>query len=162
MSKKTEEQEVKNPKHISHIFSEMARVQVDFSNSPSRTKSEFKEEADVNNIVAQCIKKAIALPSGDRQPMFEDFSNIGTYQDAVASVASANEEFSHLPSEIRAKFDNNVQSLIDFMGDPDNKDEAISLGLLPEEAPAETNNLVETELETVSSEDNIQNSNSES
>lgn len=161
MSKKTEET-VSEPRHIRDIFSEMARVQVDFSNSPSRTKSEFKEEADVNNIVAQCIKKAIALPSGDRQPMFEDFSQIGTYQDAVVSVASANEEFSHLPSEIRAKFDNNVQSLLDFIGDPENKDEAISLGLLPEEAPVETNNLVETELETISSEDNIQNSNSES
>lgn len=161
MSKKTEET-VSEPRHIRDIFSEMARVQVDFSNSPSRTKSEFKEEADVNNIVAQCIKKAIALPSGDRQPMFEDFSQIGTYQDAVSSVAAANEEFSHLPSEIRAKFDNNVQSLIDFIGDPENKEEAISLGLLPEEAPEETNNLVETELETVSSEDNIQNSNSES
>ena len=161
MSKKTQET-VSEPRHIRDIFSEMAKVQVDFSDSPSRTKSEFKDEADVNNIVAQCIKKAIALPSGDRQPMFEDFSNIGTYQDAVSSVAQANEEFSHLPSELRAKFDNNVQSLIDFMGDPENKEEAISLGLLPEEAPVETNNLVETELETVSSEDNIQNSNSES
>lgn len=161
MSKKTEET-VSEPRHIRDIFSEMAKVQVDFSNSQSRTKSEFKDEADVNNIVAQCIKKAIALPSGDRQPMFEDFSNIGTYQDAVSSVAQANEEFSHLPSEIRAKFDNNVQSLIDFMGDPENKEEAISLGLLAEEAPVETNNLVETELETISSEDNIQNSNSES
>jgi len=161
MSKKTEET-VSEPRHIRDIFSEMAKVQVDFSNSPSRTKSEFKDEADVNNIVAQCIKKAMALPSGDRQPMFEDFSNIGTYQDAVSSVAQANEEFSHLPSELRAKFDNNVQSLIDFIGDPENKEEAISLGLLAEEAPVETNNLVETELETVSSEDNIQNSNSES
>ena len=162
MSKKVEET-VSEPRHIRDIFSDMARVQVDFSNSPSRTKSEFKEEADVNNIVAQCIKKAISLPSGDRQPLFEDFSNIGTYQDAVTSVAQANEEFSHLPSEIRAKFDNNVQSLMDFIGDPENKDEAIQLGLLPqEEAPVVTNNLVEPELETLSSEDNIQNSNSES
>lgn len=161
MSKKTEET-VSEPRHIRDIFSEMAKVQVDFSSSPSRTKSEFKEEADVNNIVAQCIKKAIALPSGDRQPMFEDFSEIGTYQDAVHSVAKANEEFSHLPSEIRAKFDNNVQSLIDFLDDPENKAEAIELGLLPEDQEPEPNNLVETELETISSEDNIQNSNSES
>lgn len=160
---KTVEENVSDPKHIRDIFSDIARVQVDFSKSPSRTKSEFKEEADVNNIVAQCIKKAIALPSGERQPMFEDFSSIGTYQDAVNSVAQANEEFSHLPAEIRAKFDHNVQSLLDFMGDPENKEEAIALGLLEkDESPSISEPLVETELETTSSQDNVNNSNSES
>jgi phage internal scaffolding protein len=158
---KNKEPEVSEPRHIRDIFAEMARVQVDFSESPSCTKSEFKEEADINNIVAQCIKKAMSLPSGNRQPMFEDFSEVGTYQDAVTAVAQTNEEFSHLPSDIRARFDNNPQSLLDFLGDSENKEEAIELGLLPSDKE-ESTNLVEPELETTSSEENIQTSNSES
>lgn len=149
-------------RHIRDIFSEMAREQIDFSNSPSLTKSEFAEEADINNIVATCIRKAMPLPTGDRQPLFEDFSDIGTYQDALNGVAQANQTFEQLPSGIRQKFDHNVQSLIDFLADPENNNEAKELGLLPSDSAPEAKNLDTTELETNSSEEDIQKDNSES
>jgi len=139
MSKKEEVVEAQEPKHIRSILSDIARVQVDFTGTQSRTKSEFKDECNINNIVKQCIKTGV-MPSGTRQPMFEDFSNVGSYNDAVTQVAEANSTFEGLPSEIREKFDHSVQNLIDFIGDESNAAEAQELGLLPEtEAPESAN-----------------------
>lgn len=139
MSKTKEVVEAQEPKHIRSILSDIARVQVDFTGTQSRTKSEFKDECNINNIVKQCIKTGV-MPSGTREPMFEDFSNVGSYNDAVAQVAEANSTFEGLPSEIREKFDHSVQNLIDFIGDEANTEEAQELGLIAKtEAPESAN-----------------------
>jgi hypothetical protein len=91
--------------------------------------------------------------------MFEDFSNVGSYNDAVAQVAEANSIFEGLPSDIREKFDHSVQNLIDFIGDEANAAEAQELGLLPksEEAPESANleNVAEDSNSATSSEESV-------
>lgn len=157
MSKTKAVEEAQEPKHIRSILSDIARVQVDFTGTQSKTKSEFKDECNINNIVRQCIKTGV-MPSGDRQPMFEDFSNVGSYNDAVTQVAEANSTFESLPSEIREKFDHSVQNLIDFIGDEANATEAQELGLLPKtEAPESANleNVAEDSNSATSSEESV-------
>jgi hypothetical protein len=161
MSKKTEiEQELETtlePRHIRNILSDIAKVQVDFTGTESRTKSEFKDECNINNIVRQCIKTGV-MPSGTREPMFEDFSNIGSYNDAVTQVAEANSTFEQLPSDIRDRFDNSVQNLMDFIADENNQDEAIELGLAPKPEPTES----EPEAKVAESDNSVEGSASES
>lgn len=115
------------PAHISEILRQPVRV--DFSNSPSRTKSEFAKEADINTIVRKA-KKTGVLPSGTRQPMYGDFSNSYSFYKQQNAIAQANAEFMELPSDLRAKFGNNVANLLDYLQDPENKAEAIELGLI--------------------------------
>ena len=120
---------MEDPKHIDEIL-ERLPVQVDFTGTKTRTKSEFAKEADINNIVARCIKGA-AMPTGSRTPLFGDFSEVADFSSAQTLIAEANSEFEQLPSTVREKFGNDVSELMDFLDDETNAAEAIELGLLP-------------------------------
>ena len=49
--------------------------------------------------------------------------------------------FDNLPSDVRNRFNNNPAQLLDFVADPENKEEAIELGLLPK--PEITKQIIE-------------------
>ena len=122
------------PVHVRTIFNRL-KVEKMFE-GPSRTKTEFADEANINNIVRRANLSGV-LPQGSRQPLFGDFSEIQTYEEAQGQITAAQESFLQLPAELRAKFDNNVADLLDFIDNPANEEEAIALGLLPEKPQAE-------------------------
>lgn len=140
------------PKHIKSVFDGI-RSQIDFTNTRSRTKSEFKNEVNINTIVRRAQVSGV-MPSGNRQPLYGDFSNSEDYTQAQIRIAQANEEFLRLPSDIREKFANNVSNLLEFIQDPENHEQAVELGLIPapevkvEEAPQAAENVTETATET--------------
>ena len=103
------------------------RVQVDCSTG-GRTHQSFKQECDINNIMAKYRKTGTALQRTDR-PQYEDFSNVGDYQDALNTILLADAMFGELDSSLRARFENNPQLFLDFVSDPDNQDEAYELGI---------------------------------
>ena len=107
-------------------------VAISFKNAPSRTKSEFKDEVNINNIVKLAVKTG-ALPQGTREALHADFSEIDTYEAAQIKIAEANSAFEQLPSAVREKFANDVTNLLDFVDDENNMEEAIQMGLLPEQ-----------------------------
>lgn len=117
------------PQHIDEIL-ERIPVQVSFKGTKTRTKSEFADEANINNIVKRCINGA-AMPTGSRTPLFGDFSDVADFTSAQTLIAEANAEFEQLPSDVREKFGNDVSALMDFLDDENNLDEAIELGLAP-------------------------------
>ena len=117
------------PQHIDEIL-ERIPVQVSFKGTKTRTKSEFADEANINNIVKRCMNGA-AMPTGSRTPLFGDFSEVADFTSAQTLIAQANAEFEQLPSDVREKFGNNVSDLMDFLDDENNIDEAIALGLAP-------------------------------
>jgi len=123
------------PQHISTIF-ESLKVEKKFE-QPTRTKSEFADEANINNIVKRAVRAGV-LPQGQRKPMFGDFSEVKSYDEAQNAIVQAQENFLKLPSEIREKFGNNVAELLDYLDDPANKAEAIEDGLIEESTPEET------------------------
>lgn len=102
---------------------------------PSRTKQSFKDECDINRIIEkyQTIENYNAVlalrGAAGRKPQFGDFSVVPDYVQAQNTIAQANEMFAALPSNIRDRFMNNPALFLDFMSNPDNKDEAIRLGL---------------------------------
>ena len=111
---------------------ERNRVITDYSSQPSLTKSEFKDECDINNVVKRALRTGV-LPGVDRQALYGDFSQVENYAEAQIKIAEAKSEFEQLPSGIKEKFDNDVTNLLDFVDDPENEAEAIKLGLLPEQ-----------------------------
>ena len=117
------------PQHIDEIL-ERIPVQVSFKGTKTRTKSEFADEANINNIVKRCMNGA-AMPTGSRTPLFGDFSEVADFTSAQTLIAQANAEFEQLPSDIREKFGNNVSDLMDFLDDENNLAEAQELGLAP-------------------------------
>lgn len=97
---------------------------------PSLTQQHFKDECDINFIIAQFEQTGV-LPHGQREPLFGDFSGIP--QDFLSSqqlFADAQEKFYQLDSSIRREFHNNPAELLQFMANPMNADKAFDLGLI--------------------------------
>lgn len=117
------------PQHIDQVI-ERLDTSLSFKGTKTRTKSEFADEANINNIVKRCMSGG-AMPTGNRTPLFGDFTEVSDFTSAQTQIAQANAEFEQLPSDVREKFGNDVSALMDFLDDESNLDEAIALGLAP-------------------------------
>jgi len=95
----------------------------------TRTQQHFKDETDINNIL-RMFNITGQLPKKALTPQYGDFTGIGDYHGALNAVIAAEGEFMTLPAALRARFDNDPQELIEFLNNPENKDEALALGLV--------------------------------
>lgn len=105
----------------------------------SLTQQQFKDECNVNNIMAKYKKTGLLTHINRHQAQFGDFASIEDYQVSLHKLMQAQESFAQLPSEIRSKFLNDPANLIEFVSDPKNNEEAIKLGLKipkPEKEPS--------------------------
>lgn len=103
---------------------------------PSLTKQEFKEECDINNILAPYEKMGVD-PLAWVEPLggtYMDVSSLGTFEETMQVVALGREGFERLPSEVRERFYNDPAVFLDWVGKEENAEEARKMGLLP---PAE-------------------------
>ena len=104
----------------------------------SLTQQQFKAECDVNNILAKYKRTGMLSHIQKHQGNFGDFSSIEDYQSSLGKLMQAQQSFESLPSELRAKFENDPAQLISFLSDEKNDAEAIKLGLKIERKAPET------------------------
>jgi len=103
-----------------------------------RTKQQFADECDINNIMSRYLKTGIIDHVRDGAPQFLDASPV-EFQEAMQIVAQAETLFEELPSSIRNRFDNDPAQLLEFVHDPSNIAEAVSMGFLdPTKLPTPT------------------------
>ena len=95
----------------------------------SMTQQQFKAECDVNNILAKYKRTGMLSHIQKHQGNFGDFSSIEDYQSSLGKLMQAQQSFESLPSELRAKFENDPAQLISFLSDEKNNAEAVKLGL---------------------------------
>lgn len=105
-------------------------------NGTSRTKQSFRDETNINTIMARFQKTGMLEFVNKHEPQYGDVTAID-FQNSMESVAQAREMFADLPSKVRDRFNNDPAELLDFLDNPDNKDEAVLLGLAksPNEKP---------------------------
>jgi phage internal scaffolding protein len=96
---------------------------------PSLTQQHFKDETDINNILRQFNVTGM-LPEAPLSPRYGDFTGIVDYHTALNAVIAAEDGFMALPADLRARFENDPENLINFLNDESNKDEAVKLGLI--------------------------------
>lgn len=106
------------------------------------TEQAHKDQTDINKIIDRFDKEGLIKGVQKFEGKFGDFTGIDfkTMQDQVAGAKS---QFEALPSEIRARFENQPYKLLEFMDDPNNREEAIELGLIRKEWTEETDGLGE-------------------
>lgn len=92
-----------------------------------------EEECNINTIVRR-FGLTGELPNDIRMPRSGDFTGIPDFHSAMNIVRAAQEEFSRVPADIRARFQNDPQRFMAFLEDDANRDEARKLGLLKAEA----------------------------
>lgn len=96
---------------------------------PSLAQQHYRDECDINNILRQFNITGM-LPESALSPKYGDFTGISDYKTALDRVIAADEEFMSLPAQLRARFNNDANELIEFLENEENRVEAENLGLL--------------------------------
>ncbi|WNK14170.1 MAG: internal scaffolding protein [Microvirus sp.] len=104
------------------------RVSISFT-GPGRTKQAFKDECDINILMAKYLKTGLMEHVNQALPQFEDVTSLD-YQNAQNLIADAMSMFEDIPSKIRNRFDNDPGKLLDWVHNPANAVEAAELGFL--------------------------------
>jgi phage internal scaffolding protein len=102
---------------------------------PSLTVQSMAEDVDIN-VIMKRFGVTGRMPENLRPPMYGDFDEVFDFRSANDALRNAHESFMAMPAEVRARFGNDPQMLMDFLNVEDNRVEARKLGLLvPEAAP---------------------------
>lgn len=100
----------------------------------SLTKQSFQKECDINHIMVKFKKTAgadfLSQFSGYTGGRVGDFSKVTDYRSAIEQVRTAQGMFDALPAKVRARFRNDTAEFLDFVHNPANREEMISLGLI--------------------------------
>lgn len=96
----------------------------------SVTQQQFRDECDINEIVRR-FGLTGKLPENPRMPVSGDFTGISDYQSAVNMVLNAEAAFMEFPADVRERFNNDPQKMMEFISLEKNRDEAIRMGLVP-------------------------------
>lgn len=95
-----------------------------------RVKESFRDETDINAIVAKFRLTGIQPHTRNVVARYADVSELPSYPEAFAQVQEAKEMFAALPSKIRSRFGNDPGQLLAFCADKNNYDEAVKIGLI--------------------------------
>jgi len=95
----------------------------------SLTQQHQKDQADINFIIDQFNVTGL-LPTSPVSPQYGDFTGVYDYQSALNAVMAMEDEFLTLPPNVRARFENDPEQLMNFLANSENREEAIKLGLV--------------------------------
>lgn len=95
----------------------------------SMTKQSFKDECDINVLMARYERTGVLDWVNEHEPQFADVSNAVDFQAALNTVIVAQDLFDSMPGDLRKRFANDPVEFLKFMDDPANVDESIKLGL---------------------------------
>ena len=103
---------------------------------PSLTKQSDAQSCDINVIVQKWLKTG-QLPTNlnDGQAQYYDVSAIPDYRTCLDTVIAAQRQFEGLPALVRERFHNDPARFLDFVEDPNNATELVSLGLATQRQP---------------------------
>lgn len=97
------------------------------------THQEFKDECDINQIMARSLRSG-TFPPAVAVGRYGDFSEAGDFQEAQELLARSEGQFAGLPAKVRERFKNDPAQFLNWVERVENLDEAQELGLLSEEA----------------------------
>jgi len=100
-------------KIIRSAYTQRQPVNNPLSGEPTRVKQEFKNEVDINEIVAR-MRRGISPPPWmtSNTPRYGDFSNMpSSFQEAYAITEAGEAAFRSLPLDFRRALDHNPRNL---------------------------------------------------
>lgn len=78
---------------------------------PSRVRPEFKDDADINVLVDRAMRTG-HLEERAVPPVFGDFTNVPSWEEANLFIADARQRFMELPADVRKRFNNDAGQLV--------------------------------------------------
>ena len=90
-----------------------------------RTKQSFKDETDVNAIIAKHTRMGTLSHLEQWGGQYGDWSDFD-FQNAQNQIANANSMFEQLPAAVRNQFANSPEKFLEYVNDPANKDDLVT------------------------------------
>lgn len=109
---------------------------IDSRGHESLTQQHFQADCDLNVVMKRYGMEDGSIPVVNISDQIQDFTDAPDFRAALDQFHHAQEQFMSLPAKIRAKFNNNMGQMHDWVLDPDNYDEAVKLGFIQKPAPA--------------------------
>lgn len=105
--------------------------------APSKTRQEFADECDINNIMRRFGKTGVITHYSPRQPQYMDLGDgVPDMMEAMNTFIIAEQAFARLPATVRKEFDNDPSRFVNFALDKENLPKMRDWGLAPpEKAP---------------------------
>lgn len=107
---------------------ERIRPVLDCSKSPDMTRQDFKDDCDINLIMAKARKTGMVAHTAKYAGSYGEFMEID-YHEAMTAIAEADQMFETVPSDIRARFGNDAGKFLEFVTNEENADEVREMGL---------------------------------
>lgn len=85
-----------------------------------RTKQAYKDQTDINKILAKAAKGQTISHLAKYEPVYGDFADIDDLLSAHDRLERGRQIFSELPSEVRKEFANNPAEFFRYVNDPAN------------------------------------------
>lgn len=95
---------------------------------PGEVKQSFRDECDVNFIMARYEKTGMMNFVSGRKPEYLDVDAID-FQTAMQTVLDGQEMFADMPAKLRREFNDDPGQFLAFVHDPANADRLVELGL---------------------------------
>ena len=118
---------------------------------PTKAKQEYKDQVDVNRIIAKYKKTQDPSLLAGKTGVYADLTDIKDYQSSLNSIIKADAAFMALPSQIRERFANDPSRLISFLADSKNNNEAVELGLRKKPEQPKSPNVLNRDMGTQAS-----------
>lgn len=104
------------------------KTPIHFDHDDNQARQSFKDECDINKIMAKFQKTGILDHYAKHAPQYMDIPAVD-YHEALNVIATAESMFEELPSQARKKFGNDPEKFLEFVQNPDNAEELRELGL---------------------------------
>ena len=93
------------------------------------TEQAHKRETDMNYILRDYYKTGLIKHAAKNQGRYDDISPVD-FREAMEVVANSKSMFEELPANMRKQFDNQPDKFLEFVQNPDNKDQMQKMGIL--------------------------------
>lgn len=106
---------------------------IDINNEPTMTQQQFKEEANINNIIDKYQRTGFLVDpfiNTKGKALYGDFSEVQDFAEAQRLLIESQEAFNRLNPKVRARFNNDSIQFLEFINDEKNLPEAYDLGLV--------------------------------
>lgn len=111
------------------------RRRVAISFGESMTEQSHKKSCDINTILNRYKKTGIINHINNMQGKYEDYPSSIDFHLMQTKIAVAKSMFESIPSNIRAKFENDPGKFLDFASNPENREAMLEMGFSEEHLP---------------------------
>ena len=109
--------------------SQRRQVESPSGNGAGLTEQHHREAVAIDNILRKYRKTGVITHTNSHEGSYMDYIGAPDYKEAMDAVAEANSLFESLPAHIRRDMDNSIEKFLDFVQDPDNREQILEYGL---------------------------------